>query len=152
MTCLSERVLQDLVEGTVADPSARGHLADCVPCRRRRDALVADTALVAALLRDGPAPVLRPPARPGAAWLSLALALAGAAALLAGVLLVPDATPPRAYAEVSIGDVSQALFALDDTEWLARPVQRSSLQPLAAALRGGWPCARPDPWTDRGCE
>lgn len=156
MTCLDDRVLHDLAEGTVADPSARMHLLDCADCRRRQGAFFGDAALVAALLRDGPVPVLRPRAERGATWLPLGVA--AAAALLAGVLLLRDGTRPAAEprrataTDVTIADVSRALFALDDTEWLVEPVRRSELQPLQAALRGEWPCVRTERWTDRGCD
>lgn len=157
MTCLDDRVLHDLVEGTVAEPSARMHLQDCDACRRRQDALFADAAMVAALLRDGPMPALRPRAAPAAPWIPLGLATA--VALVAGALLLRDGTPPPARAprlatatDATIADVSRALFALDDTEWLAEPEPPSALRPLQAALRGEWPCARSAPWTDRGCD
>jgi hypothetical protein len=156
MTCLADRVLQALVDGAVADPGARMHLEDCAACRERRDLLVRETALVAHLLRDGPMPALsRRAARP--AWW-IPLGAAAAAVALATVVLLPwdvgdDPSPPAAETRAAaFEDVARALFAADDTEWMPEPVQRSGFQPLQAALRGEWPCAGRDPWTDQGCD
>ena len=145
--CLNERTLFLLSEGD-GRPRERQHLAACAACQGRQRALLRAADVAGRVLLAGPWPEGVAARHPSLAWLVPATMALAAVLVLAWVGLprqgapgMPTARQSRAYAALSLRDVSDSIFA-DDVGWrVDQDVDPDADQEvLQAALDGDWPC------------
>jgi hypothetical protein len=160
-TCLRDRALLLLAAGE-GTHEQRAHVEICITCAIRYRRFVRDLEAIEQVLQETvPSPVVSSRLFSfRARWVPVAAALAAALALVWGSIWQQQPSQPIATRKAFSEDVSRflaneispVLFATNDLRIATLPEPVSNSAYLQAALEGGWPCERQEPFFYATCD
>ncbi len=160
-TCLRDRALLLLAAGE-GTSEQHTHLETCATCATRYQRFVQDLEVIERALQEtSPSPVVSSRRFSlWVRWIPIAAALAATLVLVWGGVWLRQPSQPIATRNASSEDVSRflaneispVLFATNDLRIATIPEPVSNSAYLQAALEGGWPCERQEPFFYATCD